>query len=75
MVGWVSFSWMAILSGRFSRVPYWFRWLLRISATEAALKEILLAQAEDLALDVVVVGVQHLGDQLGGGRSWLMAVL
>ena len=28
-------------------------------------QEILLAQAEDLALDVVVVGVQDLGDQLG----------
>ena len=30
-------------------------------------QEVLLAQAEDLALDVVVVGVQHLGDELGAG--------
>jgi len=28
-------------------------------------QEVLLAQAEDLALNVVVVGVQHLGDELG----------
>ena len=30
-------------------------------------EEVLLAQAQDLALNVVVVGVQHLGDQLGAG--------
>ena len=30
-------------------------------------QEVLLAQAEDLALNVVVVGVQHLGDQLSAG--------
>ena len=30
-------------------------------------QEILLAQTEDLALDVVVVGVQHLADELGVG--------
>ena len=30
-------------------------------------QEVLLAQAEDLALNVVVVGVQHLGDELGAG--------
>ena len=32
-------------------------------------QEVLLAQAEDLALNVVVVGVQHLGDELGAWRS------
>ena len=31
-------------------------------------EEVLLAQAQDLALGVVVVGVQHLGDQLRRGR-------
>ena len=30
-------------------------------------EEVLLAQAEDLAFNVVVIGVQHLGDQLGAG--------
>jgi len=30
-------------------------------------QEVLLAQAQDLALHVVIVGVQHLGDQLGVG--------
>ena len=30
-------------------------------------EEVLLAQAEDLALGVVVVGVEDLGDQLGAG--------
>jgi glycogen phosphorylase len=30
-------------------------------------QEVLLAQAEDLALNVVVVGVQHLGDELSAG--------
>jgi len=35
-VGWVSLTWMATLSGRFSSVPYWDRWFLAISPMEAA---------------------------------------
>ena len=69
MVGWVSFSWMAILSGRFSRVPVLVQVVAQDIATEASAEEVLLAQAKDLALGVVIVGVQDLGDQLCGSQT------
>ena len=37
-------------------------------------EEVLLAQTQDLALGVVVVGVQDLGDQLGTKQTGCMAV-
>ena len=73
-VGWVSFSWMGDLVGQILQRAVGGQVVLHDIADGCGREEVLLAQAQDLALGMVVVGVEDLGDQLGRGRL-LIAVL
>ena len=74
-VGWVSFSWMADLVGQVVQRAVLVQVVLQDVGDGRCREEVLLAQTQDLALGVVVVGVQDLGDQLGAEADRLMAVL
>ena len=65
--GWVSLIWMTFFSWKFFRVPYGLDVLACDGLHGGGNEEILLLQPQGLALIVVVLGIEHLGDDVRHG--------